>query len=39
MKEKGIWIKFKEYNKMVQRLPVRVPIIVVPFTLINNVMS
>ena len=23
MKEKGIWIKFKKYNKMVQRLSVR----------------
>ena len=39
MKEKDIWIKFKKYNKIVQRLPIRVSIIVVSFTLIKNVIS
>ena len=39
MKEKDIWIKFKKYNKIVQRLSIRVSIIVVSFTLIKNVTS
>jgi len=37
MEEKGLRIIFKEYNKVIQRLFIRIPVVVILYILIKDI--